>query len=255
MPFLTKWKTGVYCWKNNVSGKVYVGGATRSFQARRREYRRLFRIGKCHNKHLQAAWNLYGSGSFEFTILERCSPNNVADRETYWITKLKAANAKFGYNTCPVGFSRLGVPHTEEARAKMSATKKGMVGPRTGAILSKETKEKIAASKRGKLLSEDTKAKMSAVRTGKRVSKSHLASLVATHWSKGPRASEIAARISAGNKGKVTSQECRDKISATKLKRNADLFDEQVRQAKRLVRLKAKGCSLNLGQKAGTTIE
>lgn len=182
-----QWSTGVYQWRNKVNGKVYVGGASVGFDERYDDYIKRLKKRKCHNIHLQRAWDKYGRHNFEFEILERCHPSKVDERETAWITKLDATNKDKGYNICAVANSFLGckhtdetkakiskarigkpgnhsMPHTPETKAKMSATKKEKYktepGPRTGAILSKETKRKISESKRGSKASPETRAKM-----------------------------------------------------------------------------------------------
>jgi group I intron endonuclease len=220
MPPIHGWRTGVYCWRNRINGKVYVGGAYYSFVVRFQSYRRQLPQGKCHNRYFQNAWNKYGARAFALSILERCAPDRVQERENYWLVRLKAADKRFGYNICPYAQSRLGVRHTAATRQKMSATKKALYqtrpGPRTGAVLSAETRAKIAASKKGSKASPEARAKMSASRKGKKMTPEQLAAYKAGHWSKGPRAKEIAAKIAAGNKGKPCSPEKRAKISATK---------------------------------------
>jgi group I intron endonuclease len=184
----TCWKTGVYCWRNLVNGKVYVGGAYRSFSERFGEYRQKFKVGQCHNRHLQAAWDLYGSTSFRLSILERCPPEQVEERENYWIAKLNAADPEHGYNVCKIAFSRLGVVHTPETKAKMSAAKKGKPGSRTGAVLSEETKARIRAAKlgkpsnrRGAIISEETRRRLRLAAMGSSHSAETKAKMSASH--------------------------------------------------------------------------
>ena len=193
-----KQKTGVYCWENLVNGKVYIGGAYLNFHRRHSLYLSSLARGKCHNKHLQYAWNKYGKDSFRFVIIQRCPIEEVEKWETYWIRKFNATKKGVGYNVCSVAGSRLGVPHTKEARRKMSLTKTGMVGTRLGAILTEETKAKIRASKLGSKLSLSTRLKMSESRRGKKWTRQRWKTQVRNHWSKGPNAKKIAAKISKG---------------------------------------------------------
>ncbi len=215
------YNTGVYAWINTVNQKIYIGGAYDSFSNRHKDYIQRLNRNACHNRHLQSAWNKYGSDSFEWCLVERCHPEDVAEWETYWIAFFDSTNQKQGYNFCRSGCSRLGVKHTVKARQKISATKKAKYkiqpGPRTGAVLSAATKAKISASKKGSKLSAATKAKMSAVRKGRKQSPEHIANSAANHWSKGPRAKEIAAKIAAKNIGTKRSDQTRQMISASKL--------------------------------------
>jgi group I intron endonuclease len=205
------YKTGVYCWLNLVNSKMYIGGAYGSLHRRHRNYLSLFARGKCHNRHLQYAWDKYGEENFKFLVFRRCPASEVAAYETLYIEIFQATDSKHGYNICKDARSRLGVKHSDEARAKMSKTKKGMVGPRTGAVLSAETKAKISATKTGRKMSDESRAKMSKARMGRKMSPHHLAASRAAHWSKGPNAKKIAAKIATGNSGQVrTPKQCRN---------------------------------------------
>jgi hypothetical protein len=66
----------------------------------------------------------------------------------------------YNLKTGGIGGGQKGRTHSEETKAKMSATQKGR-------IFSEEHKVKMSAAAKGKTLSEETKAKMSAVRKGR----------------------------------------------------------------------------------------
>ncbi len=211
--------TGVYCWRNLVNGKVYIGGAYKSFEGRFAEYRKRLPKGRCHNIHFQRAYDKYGKHSFKLTIIERCHPADVADRETWWIAHYDATSQDKGYNVCPTGGSRLGARHTEETRAKMSADRKGrkptdeararMSASGRGKVHSAEHNAKVSAAKMGykhteeakakmrcRVMSVEARAKLSVAKKGKKLSDAH------------------RARISAGGRGKKLSDETRAKMSA-----------------------------------------
>ncbi len=120
------YETGVYCWKNRVNGKVYVGGADKSFEKRRARHLMFLKASNHDNRHLQAAWNKYGEKSFDWQVLERCVLAQVEERETHWIKKLHASDRNYGYNICSCGISRTGILHREGSRKKMSVAHKGV---------------------------------------------------------------------------------------------------------------------------------
>lgn len=77
--------SGVYSIRS-VSGKEYVGSSV-NVEARWATHRSELNAGKHHCHALQKAWKKYGAGSFQFTILEVCSPNHLRSREQYHIDK------------------------------------------------------------------------------------------------------------------------------------------------------------------------
>src|ERR1700744_5225889 len=93
--------TGVYCIRNLVTGKRYVGSATRSFAKRWTVHKAVLNKGRHHSKHLQASWNKYGEARFSFEVLERCLPDNCIPREQYWIDSYNSADPNYGYNVSP----------------------------------------------------------------------------------------------------------------------------------------------------------
>jgi len=102
--------------------------------------------------------------------------------------------------------AKLGKPHTETARAKMSATHKGRP-------LSDETKAKMSAARKGQGTgrhhSEETRAKMSAAKKGRQGR---------------PLSDETKAKISAARKSRATkphSEETRAKMSLAQKSRRA----------------------------------
>lgn len=151
--------TGVYCIRNTINGKVYVGSAAVSFRSRWNHHQTFLRRGKHCNGYLQNAWNKYGEAAFVFEILEECFPLSCMDREQAWIDKLKAATAKRGYNLRPAAHSALGYRHTKETLLKMSIiqrevqskphVRKKRSESLRGHAVSESAREKIAAGHRG----------------------------------------------------------------------------------------------------------
>jgi group I intron endonuclease len=116
---------GVYCWRNRINGKVYVGSAAHSLALRRRSHVKELRGGRHANRHLQNAWNHYGFGVFVFKVLERCPAELCVEREQYWIDSLKAADPTHGYNLCPYAGSNYGLRWSDESRERWSVAQQG----------------------------------------------------------------------------------------------------------------------------------
>ena len=94
-------KCGIYCIKNKINNKVYIG---KSINIYSRLYQHLSDLNtgkrKSKNSHLLNAWEKYGRNNFEYFVLEYLEPieNLVKERELYWILQYNSINRKFGYN-------------------------------------------------------------------------------------------------------------------------------------------------------------
>lgn len=136
--------SGIYQIRNLVNGKRYVGSAV-CVRKRWSEHRSDLRSGRHHSVALQRAWKRYGENSFEFLVVEICPKNELIQREQVHI------DVRSEYNICKKAGSSLGVKHSAEARAKMSARLMG--NQRTkGRKYSREICERMAAPKRGRNL-------------------------------------------------------------------------------------------------------
>jgi group I intron endonuclease len=135
----------VYAIIHVTSGKCYIGS---SKQTETRWWRHLNDLdnGKHDNQKLQRAWNKHGSEAFVFAILEVVSDQICNyEREQYFLdTYLPCYNIKL----IARGSNGKGWKHSEEAKAKMSASKKGVPTHSQ----TPETRAKIGASNKGKLL-------------------------------------------------------------------------------------------------------
>lgn len=121
-------KPGIYVIRHIESGKVYVGSAS-NISKRWHRHRKDLRLGRHPNKHLQAAWTMYGEDAFVFEVLELTSEFDA--REQYWIDKTECLNSDKGYNYCPVARSTRGVklgPRPQWVRDKLSKALKGKCG-------------------------------------------------------------------------------------------------------------------------------
>jgi group I intron endonuclease len=108
---------GIYCWLNILNGKVYAGSG-QDLDRRKTEHIRFLNAKTHPNLHLQAAWNKYGAGVFEFMVLEEVEDLLwLRARESAWILRLQASDPTYGYNHTGDGWSPS--PSTPEARAAL----------------------------------------------------------------------------------------------------------------------------------------
>lgn len=209
--------SGIYLIENIANGKCYVG-SSRGIRKRWWEHRRTLRLGEHGNAYLQRAWKAAGGEAFRFVILEYGEAADLHRREGWWMSLLGTTVRGQGYNIGPVtggpcsteasansAAARRGKKHTDEARAKMSASQKASPKPwLNGRPCSPETRAKVAAANTGYQHTDEAKAKMSAARKGK--PRPDLAGRTHTD--------EAKAKMSAARKGKPTSEETKAKMSA-----------------------------------------
>lgn len=96
---------GIYCIRNTVNQKVYIG---KSINIRQRMYGHIGSLNsknvKEENQHFINAWWKYGSNKFEYLILEILDKNqenieNISkDKELFWMDYYESFNREKGYN-------------------------------------------------------------------------------------------------------------------------------------------------------------
>lgn len=157
---------GVYKIINNVNKKVYIGQSI-NIKARWKDHINALNRNDSSCTLLQRAWNKYHQDSFSFEVLELCSEDMLDEIEIRYIELYDSINN--GYNIESGGNESKHL--SEETRQKLSdIAKKRLSDPTKNPMYGKhhtdETKAKISASKKGKPLLEETKTKLSEVRMG-----------------------------------------------------------------------------------------
>lgn len=196
-------KGKIYCIKNTVNGKRYIG-QTNDMVKRFSFHKCYLNIKKHHCEHLQRSWNKYGPESFEWIILESCPIGVLTEREQYWMDYYRDRGI---YNTAPAAGTTRGVKHSPEVRNRQSERLKGIPRPpevvgkiaaaNRGKKRTKEQCDKISASLRGRKMSQATIEKRSASVTGSR------------------RSEETKARMSLSQKGRIVTPESVEKFKET----------------------------------------
>lgn len=154
---------GIYKIINSANQHFYVGSSVNLSRRKSRHFSEL-RTQKHNNQHLQAAWNKYGEGAFEFVVVEWVDDvDKLLEIENKWLKE--HVGKEYCYNmgrdaTAPaLGLTgelspTWGYKHTEEAKARIGAASKGRT-------LSKEVIDKIVASRKGYTHSVETRQKLS----------------------------------------------------------------------------------------------
>lgn len=160
--------SGVYCFKNKINSKKYIGQSC-DINRRYKRHLRELREDKSPNKILQMAWNKYGEENFEFKIIEECEEKDLDEKEIYWIKTLESHSSENGYNISWGGNAPMkNVPVTDEHRKKLSIASSGKNNGMYGKKLSPETLMKISKALKGKPHTEEAKMNNSLGQVGKR---------------------------------------------------------------------------------------
>jgi len=118
-------KSGVYCIRNTVNGKVYVGSAV-NLRKRKNEHFSTLVAGTHFNRFLLSAYRKYGHSAFEFVILELVpDKSNLTTVEQRFMDELRAHSEDFGYNLRPKAASNLGMKMSAETVLAMATRRRG----------------------------------------------------------------------------------------------------------------------------------
>lgn len=161
----------IYRITNMANGHYYIGSAE-SFERRKWQHVYDLRRGVHKNPRLQTAWTAHGEDMFVFEVLEQVPEGRATfDIENTYLMRCVGQADCYNVNTDAYA-PRLGIPHTDATKAKVSASRKGKAaGPnhyRYGKTVSEEVRAKIGATQRGKpkgpgrKVSEEGRAKIRA---------------------------------------------------------------------------------------------
>jgi group I intron endonuclease len=161
-------KSGIYMWKNKINGKFYIGSA-KDIKRRLTSYYNVNYLVKHSSMYISRALLKQGYSVFSLYILEYCNEKDLIKREQYYFDVLKPC-----YNICTTAGSTLGKLHMENAKEKISKSKKGTNSGDANHFYGKthtdEAREKMAKAKLYLALSEETKAKISKKMYGRKLS-------------------------------------------------------------------------------------
>lgn len=104
---------GIYKIENLINGKVYIGQSIcikNRWQSHKTDG--FNPKNKCYNRPLYRAFRKYGLKNFDFSIIELCNPEELNEKEIYWISYYNSYG-KEGYNLTPGGNEPIKV-HPEE---------------------------------------------------------------------------------------------------------------------------------------------
>lgn len=105
----------VYCYKNLINGKVYIG-KTNNFSRRKNRHRRNAFIGKLTLPFYNAL-RKYSEDGFEFSILDQFEQEDIIfDLEKFYINALKSTDRQYGYNITVGGEGAAGTKHNDNQK-------------------------------------------------------------------------------------------------------------------------------------------
>jgi group I intron endonuclease len=93
-------KSGIYCIKNLINNKVYIGKSMNIYGRILNHINLLNRESLNENRYLIRSWKKYGRDNFQYIVLEYLDKDEslLKGRELYWMLYYKSTTRKYGYN-------------------------------------------------------------------------------------------------------------------------------------------------------------
>jgi len=110
---------GVYAIRLKGTRRAYIGSSI-DVKARVRRHRKMLSENRHSNRHLQSAWNKYGSERFVSELVKRCKKESVLFWEQRYINQYRSCEC--GFNLAPLASSNGGVKYSAKAIAKLKAS-------------------------------------------------------------------------------------------------------------------------------------
>lgn len=138
-------KCGIYCIRNIVNNKVYIGKSKNIYPRIAGHINCLNNRSKDENRHLINAWHKYKKENFEYIILEYFDVFNdivLSERELFWMDNYKSCERDFGYNLRRDSSSNM-IVH-EETKQLQSENSKGCKNGNYANYWTDEQKENLS---------------------------------------------------------------------------------------------------------------
>jgi len=117
-----KEKSGIYCIRNKITNKVYIGKSVDVYRRIQAHKSSLNRKSKDENRYLINSWHKHGESNFEYFVIEYAEYDDLSKRELYWMKCFNSLDRKHGYNLRPD--SEGGLMPAQETRDLLSESGK-----------------------------------------------------------------------------------------------------------------------------------
>lgn len=196
---------GIYCAIHRDSLRCYVGS---SVNIGLRFNSHMHDAGNGSRNYFHRALREFGPDAFDLEVLERCRPEELLDRESFYIALMDSV--RNGFNTDPNPKNVVKAkPMSKIARARLSAAHKGRVKDA-------QWRAKLSASHKAIPISEATRKAALKANTGRKQSANHIEKRIACMRGK-TRPHDVREKIAKGHTGKKHSEAAKAKMRAAKL--------------------------------------